>query len=182
MDLEQYAHLTREELVAKAHHAVPLEKLLEYCNPFEGCWIELETPITQQEVLDCIAAGKAELAETPLWIEVSLGKVDMSVEQIRQNHVAKIAYFATHDIEKPIMIDVGIPNMGCFVEHMVDDGNHRLAGAIVKKSPTIAAWVSGSVEHAQELGLYHPNEFEQVLCARDEAEYTAKAANSPTPA
>lgn len=174
MTTNTYPELSREELVKLAHHNIPVDVLKEFCNPFKGCWMELDTPITMEEVQLCIDEGRAKLHETPLWIEVVLGKVEMTVEESRQRHIEKVAYFALNDIEKPINIDVGIPHMGCFVEHIVDDGNHRLAGYIFKKAPTIPAWVSGSIEHAQEMGLYFPNEYEVALCARDDAEYNAE--------
>lgn len=174
MKKDKFSHLTREELVAKAQHDIPLENVVQYCDPFEGCWIELESPITKQEVLDCIAAGEAALVETPIWADIILRGEGRSPEDIRKNHIRKIAYFATNDIEKPISIDVGIPAMGCFVDHIVDDGNHRLAGAIIKGAKTIGAWVCGEIEHAKTLGLYFPNEYERALCKRDDADYKAK--------
>lgn len=168
-DLSQY---TDEELVEKGYHDVDMKKLTDICNPFKGCWIELnDKPITKKEVLKCIADGKAELIETPIWYSVALGKSELTPEEIRENHIKKIAYFASNEIKDPISIDVGIPDLRCYVDYVVDDGNHRLAGEIIKGSKTIKAKVMGSESHAKELGLWNPNQYELESFRRFMKEY-----------
>jgi hypothetical protein len=159
-DLEK---LSEDELRQLAHHVLDLETLTKHCDPFVGCWVELEYPITKQEVLNCIEKGEAQLVETPIWTELAFKNKDWTEAEVRQNHIKKIAYFATHEIETPICIDVGIPSLGCYVSHIVDDGNHRLAGAIIKGDKTIKSHVMGSLNYAQELGLSNPNIYEQFL-------------------
>lgn len=156
---KDYSSYTDDDLNKLEHHVLDLSKVMEFANPFNGCWMELEKPITIEEVKQCIADGKAELSVTPGWYDIAFKKNTLTTEEIRENHVKKIAFFAINEPEKPISIDVGIPSMGCYVDYIIDDGNHRLAGAIVAGAKTIKASVSGSMEHAQELGLWNPNEY-----------------------
>lgn len=157
---DKYAQYSNDELNTMGFHTLDLKKLTEYCDPFRGCWIELaDKPITKKEVIDCIKAGEAELVETPSWIELTYSKKELTPEEIRYNHVKKIAYFATNEMQKPISIDVGIPELNAHVDHIIDDGNHRLAGAIIRKDKEIKAYVSGSEKYAKEMGLWNPNEY-----------------------
>lgn len=165
---------SQEQLEALAYHNINVAKLTEYCNPFTGCWMELENPITQEEVLHCIEQQQSELAHTPIWTDIVFGKITVSPEEIRMNHIKKIAYFATNDITNPISIDVGIPALNCFNNYLVDDGNHRLAGAIIKGDKTIKTRVSGALSHAKDLGLYNPNEFELALMKQLSIKYSGK--------
>lgn len=145
-----------EKLEDMAYHNVPVEVLKKYCNPLQ-CWMELDSPIKPEEVIKAVKESKAELVETPLALELALaGNVD--VEKCRENHIKKIAFFVLNEPSDPISLDVGIPDMGCFVEYFIDDGNHRFAGSIIANRETIACKIGGSVDHIKELGLYFPNE------------------------
>ena len=164
--------LTDEELSLRAHHTLDVKHLAALCNPFSA-WGDIERPILKKEIRACLKAGEEALCETPLWTS-RLGHATsdghpMASDEIRQNHIRKIAYFARHTATTPIELDVGIPSMNCHVEHLVQDGNHRLAGALIRGDATIAARVGGSVEHAQSLGLWGPNAFEREVWARFEA-------------
>lgn len=150
---------TDDELDKLEHHTLEVAKIMEYANPFNGCWMELEKPITIEEVKQCIQDGKAELAVTPSWYDIAFKKVQLTPEEVRENHVKKIAFFALNVPEKLISIDVGIPSMGHYPDYILDDGNHRLAGAIVSGAKTIKASVSGAEHHAKDMGLWNPNEF-----------------------
>lgn len=172
---KKLSHLSNDDLQALAHHNIHTEVLLQYCDPFAGCWMELKTPITKEEIKACIDNGQAQLVDTPLWSEVIYSGKEINEEQSRANHIKKIAYFAINDIEKPISLDVGIPEMNSYVSHMVDDGNHRLAGAIYKGQKFIKCTVGGSTKHAQDLCLYQPNEYETELFARYEKEQADRA-------
>lgn len=152
--------ISDEEIDQLAYHNIDLKVLKKLANPFNGCWIELEKPITIKEVKNCIAENKAELVITPSWYDIAFKKVELTQEEIRENHIKKIAFFAVNGMKEPISIDVGIPSLGSYVDHIVDDGNHRLAGAIVSGAKTIKAKVSGSVDHAKSMGLWNPNEYE----------------------
>ena len=150
--------LPQETLDQLAWHDLDVEKLTGYCNPL-GAWIELKRPITKDEVQACLDAGSENLAETPLWTEMAFGRVKLTQQEARDRHVSKIAYFVKHGIERPINLDVGVPSMGYFSDHFVTDGNHRLAGALLRGDKTIAASVCGSETHAKELGLWNPNRY-----------------------
>jgi hypothetical protein len=178
-DLSEY---TDEQLNKMEHHELELSKVMEYANPFNGCWMELEKPITIEEVKQCIKDGKAELAITPGWYDIAFGKVKITPEEVRENHIKKIAFFAINEHEKPISLDVGIPSMGCHVDYIVDDGNHRLAGAIASGMKTIKASVSGSMEHAQELGLWNPNEYHIEASRRFFEKHTKNEETTKIPA
>lgn len=167
-------NLTTKELETLGHHNLNLKTVMGLANPFNGCWMELESPITKEEVEECIKNGKQELVETPIWTEVVFNKTKWPKELVRENHIKKIAYFATQEIESPIHIDVGIPSMGAYVDYIVDDGNHRLAGAIYKGDTTIKAKISGDINYAKEQGLWNPNEYEEALSIRYEDEMKAR--------
>lgn len=180
---KDYSAYTDEELNKLEHHVLEVSTVMEYANPFNGCWMELEKPITIEEVKQCIADGKAELAVTPGWYEIAFKKDTITPEEIRENHIKKIAFFAINEAEKPISIDVGIPSMGCHVDYIIDDGNHRLAGAIVAGAKTIKASVSGSMDHAEDMGLWNPNEFQieatRRFLARQEPRENIEEASVP---
>lgn len=145
------------ELEKDAHHLINIKTLKGYCDPL-SCWMDLTKPITKEEVLKCVADGKAELAFTPDFYSCSFGKgKNMSTEQKREAHIKKIAFFVVNDSNKPIDIDVGVPSMGGHVSYMVDDGNHRFAGAIIRGDKEIKAKVMGDESHAKELGLWNPD-------------------------
>lgn len=146
-----------EELKEIALHNVPVKALMKYCNPFQ-CWPELEKPITKKEVLECLARGEEALVKTPLALELSFSDEKMDLALLRQNHIKKIAYFAKHEPTGRIRLDVGIPDMGCYISYFIDDGNHRFAGSIIAGRDTIACSISGALDHIKELGLWHPND------------------------
>lgn len=157
--------LTDNELEARAWHVLSVARLKKQCNPW-ACWIEQETPITPVEVQYCLDLGTPALVETPLWTAMLYGKSRMTAEENRQRHIQKIAYFVLHEITAPISIDVGSEALGWYPDHLVEDGNHRLAAAIFKRARTINAKVGGSVRDAQQRGFYNPNVYEMELVRR----------------
>lgn len=66
-------------------------------------------------------------------------------------HAGRIAYLAENGWADPIEIDVGVPELGCVVEWPIQDGNHRLAAALVRGDETIPCVISGSLSHAATL-------------------------------
>lgn len=68
-------------------------------------------------------------------------------------------------------MDVGIPDLNAYVSYMVQDGNHRLAGAIIRGDKTINVNISGSESYAKELGLWNPNNYLVELQERWMKEY-----------
>ena len=153
MDIQQRI----DELELIAFHNVPVVDLAKYCDPFQ-CWPELESPITKEEVLECLRRGEEELVKTPLGLELSFSDTPMDLPLLRENHIKKIAYFVKHEPQERVSLDVGIPSMGCFVEYFIQDGNHRFAGSIIAGRGTVACGISGDLSHIKELGLWHPNE------------------------
>lgn len=125
---------------------VPVHRLVEHCNPFDAVW---DTPdrgrfrITIPQVRKCIALGKFEskpfdpATDCPTWT--------------LHRHACRVAYLATHGWDDPILIDVGVPSMGCNVEWLVEDGNHRTAAAVVRGDAFIKSVISGSYRHSFEL-------------------------------
>ncbi len=152
-------HLTEADLEPLAFHTLRLSVVKKFCNPL-SCWPELEgKPITPAEVDTCLAAGEEALRNTPSWILLATSRRDISLEEARQRHIQKIAYFVKHSALSPICLDVtegfGYP---------VEDGNHRLAGAILRGDRTIRAKVAGPADRAQAMGLWNPTaEAEELL-------------------
>ena len=154
----------REALELLAFHNVPVSALMKYCNPFQ-CWQELERSITKKEIRDCLKNGGEALVETPLALVLSFSDDAIDAALLRTNHIKKIAYFAKNEPTQAIQVDVGLPEMGCFVSYFIEDGNHRFAGSIVAGRETIACSIAGSVENIKELGLWYPNEAYLALIA-----------------
>lgn len=169
-DQTSLTELTEDELTEKAWHELSVAKLCKLANPL-GSWAELERPITRAQIKQCIAANQQALVDTPLWTRLlSIPHSEHPTQEtFRDNHIRKIAWFVVNGVRDPISLDVGVPSMGCWVDHIVDDGNHRLAGAWIRGDKTICARVSGSIDHAQELGLWNPNAFEAELQRRYDA-------------
>lgn len=166
----------QEALEVYNWHELPAKTLLQYANPFRS-WVELESPITRKEVRACIAAGEAALEETPLWTDVLFGRTPKRTpEEIRRAHVRKIAYFALHPMQRPLFVDVGAPELGCHADYILQDGNHRFAGALVRGDETVAVAVSGSINHAKTLGLWNPNAADKELARRWRADRAAELA------
>lgn len=157
-----------------AYHNLELANIIKYANPFDGCWIELDYPITKKEVLECVKNKQEELTQTPIWTEIAFNHVKLTKEAIRLNHIKKIAYFVVNDIQDPISLEVGVPELNVYIDYIVDDGNHRLAAAIIKNQKIIKATLSGSTSHAKELGLWNPNEFELKEIEEYEKKYKLK--------
>lgn len=153
-----YSHLDDNELDRLVHHLVPMKTLLKLCNPWQ-CWAEQEHPITPQDVKACIERNEQALIETPLWTDFAFGRTELTEEDNRIRHIQKIAWFVVNGFDDPISLEVGSQSLGVLPpEHIVDDGNHRLAAAIMRKEKTIKAKIGGSCRDAQEMGLWAPND------------------------
>lgn len=111
--------------------------LQEYSSPFSA-WHELSSPITEQEVLNAVNNKTYALVETPLCFNQD---PCIDVNQARQNHINKIAYFVVNEAIEPIHVEFGM-----FDEIYLNDGNHRLCAAIIKKLPSIKAELSGFID------------------------------------
>lgn len=76
-----------------------------------------------------------------------------SPEECYRKHVKKIAFFVKHGWSDPIEIDVGVPEFGGYVSHIIYDGNHRLSAAIIRSDKTIRANLGGSISEMKKLRL-----------------------------
>lgn len=167
----ELATMPEDDLEAIAFHEVPMATLRKMCNPFT-CWMEQSTSISHKDVRDCIKAGRAELCDTPTWSEIAFGMTKITPEENRDRHIRKIAYFVLNPINDPINIEVGCQSLGCMPpSHLVDDGNHRFAAAIIKGETVVRAKISGGVEDAKQMGLWHPNPAFEELERRWEKRY-----------
>lgn len=108
-----------------------VEILARHFSPFEHeVWGEA---VSQADVLAALAQGR--LVDQP-------GGTD---------HAGRIAYLVENPTNEPLVIDVGVPSLGCVVAWPIQDGNHRLAAAIVRGDATIEAEVGGEVAYAESL-------------------------------
>lgn len=136
----------------QAHHCLRLSTLKRYANPL-GCWPELSgVAITAEEVNDCLGRGDEALRKTPSWFQLAFSRQDITPEDARRRHIQKVAYFVRHPATDPISLDV-TEGIG----HIVEDGNHRLAGALLRGDKTILAKVAGDPRRAQEMKLWNPS-------------------------
>lgn len=67
------------------------------------------------------------------------------------DHAGRIAYLVENEAADPIEVDVGVPEMHCYVGWLVQDGNHRLAAAMIAGREKISASVGGSLGYAKRL-------------------------------
>lgn len=168
IDLSMNTPLTERpeaDLLDEGFHRIKVQDLLALCNPFEA-WGDAGKPIEADDVLACLAAGKEALTDTPSWYENARRRTPLTQAELRERHIQKVAYFVKHPATNPISVDVGVPGMGCIPDHLVDDGNHRFAGAILRGDNTIRVQVGGDLEYARELGLWNPNNSQKELCKR----------------
>jgi hypothetical protein len=121
---------------------IPLKQLAQRCDPFvESPWGS--SKVTRDMVKSAIEAG--DLEATPF----NPKQADHSGSQ--KYHTRRIAYLAVNGWSDPISIDVGVPGLGCYVDWFIDDGNHRVAAALVMGRETISAEVSGDMNYAFDL-------------------------------
>lgn len=130
--------MSKSEL--RADVSVPI--LSRICNIFESNPWGIEQEFTPQLVREAAAQGR--VCGTPM-DGLTKTKPDANF------HIERIAYFLTNPSTDPISIDVGVPTIGCHVAWPVDDGNHRLAAAILNGQATIPATIGGSIPHAIQL-------------------------------
>ncbi len=131
--------------------------LARYCDPYKGCWIDLEDPIT----IDEVSAGLGSAPRRPprpyeTWWSAPNTKA--AVAKVRRDHIRRIAWFVKNGFQDPIDVDVGVPSLGYYNTHLIVDGNHRFAAALYRmrvlgEDPVLPVALSGSLEHARELGF-----------------------------
>lgn len=168
-DDKSLSDLSTKELEELAHHNIPIENLLNIANPL-GCWVELNRAITKEEVMECVKKKDYEIVDTPLWSGIS--RTD-DPEELRYNHIRKIAYFVVNEPQKPIRVDIGFPEFGgnIYNFHAIDDGNHRLSGDYLAGRTHVKGHLLGCTDYAKELGIYNPNKYEIELAKRYNQEF-----------
>lgn len=115
---------------------LPVEVLKEW-NPFEHVvWLDMEDPISQQEVAEAISENRFRKEHKHI---------------TRKHHIERIAWLVVNGWEDSIEIEVGVPHLGCYVDWIVTDGNHRLAAAIYRRDVNIKAEIGGDLDYAEEL-------------------------------
>ncbi|MFK4706143.1 hypothetical protein ABIC83_002982 [Roseateles asaccharophilus] len=125
---------------------VPLRRLIEHSNPYDGVW---DTPdigrfrITLQQVRKCIALRKFE----PKPFSPATDCESWTLHR----HACRVAYLAVNGWSDPIHLDVGVPSLGCNVDWLIEDGNHRTAAALARGDDFIESIISGSHRHSFEL-------------------------------
>lgn len=131
----------------------------KYGDPFGGCWRDIDSRIRLEEIDECLAKGEERLHEPTSWA-VLLRLTPEQALQRRREHIQKIAWFVRNGFQEPLEVDVGVPFLGCHVEHKVQDGNHRLAAALYRsrrfsEDPWLPLSVAGDIAYAVRLGLWN---------------------------
>lgn len=156
--IRNIANWNINDILDQAFYNIPVNELSDRVDVF-SCWMYLDRPICHSEVLDCINEGQEELVDTE---SLELGGVKNS-SLLREGHIRKIAYFVKNGFNDPISIDLGFPEMNAVnTGHIIDDGNHRLAAAIIRGDKEIKAQIHGSADYIKEFGLYYPNQYLMV--------------------
>ena len=121
---------------------VDISLLYPLWNPFDS-WVGLESPITIEEV------------QTAIKNQDTIGEHNKNPHkpQPREYHIRRIAWFTQHTDWEPIVLECGWPEYD--VEPYLQDGNHRLAAAIVLGHKWIYAHCSGVVSEIESF-LYKP--------------------------
>ncbi|WP_197419459.1 MULTISPECIES: hypothetical protein [Burkholderia] len=113
------------------HVDLPVHRLARHCNPFRGHpW---EVKVTRGDVTR--ALKERQLVPVP-------GTSD---------HAGRIAFLVENEASDAIEVDVGVPVLRCYVRWLVQDGNHRLAAAMIAGRATIKASVAGQLDYAKRL-------------------------------
>jgi hypothetical protein len=135
---------------------IPVGKLQEQCDPLaDPPWEDCDEPITLEDIRQAITSGKLEASPAryeQLKLVPPIGCEPLDTpEKHRRYHIERIAYLAVNGWDDSIDLDVGVPSMQCYVDWIVQDGNHRLAAALYRKDEVISAMVGGSIEYGFEL-------------------------------
>ena len=69
----------------------------------------------------------------------------------RVQHEQRVAWLMRHGWADAIEIDLGVPSMGCAPWINTDDGNHRVAAALLLRHRVILATVSGEVRLIKQI-------------------------------
>ena len=123
-----------------------LSKLKEHCPLDCSIW-HIYPAITKKEISDAIVAQMFEtnpVEEYP-W--------DVELNQNRDLHIRRIAYFVEHGWSDNIELDVGFLYLGCDPGWIIEDGNHRYLAACFRNDEFIDVEYSGSVDLFEDMFL-----------------------------
>ncbi len=117
-------------------------KFQQRCDPIRDNLWGLDCPITQNNIQTAIDTNN--LLYPKVWDGRGTGGSS------RSDHIARIAWFVTHDWNDPINVDVGVPSLGCYPKWPLEDGNHRFAAAIIRGDNFILANMSGAINEIRK--------------------------------
>lgn len=134
---------------------IPLAALLELCDP------TLDDPwgcgrISKDDVLDCIEFGEP-ISKMPDYNQELFDSYDYNVARIA--HFVKDGWRASEYDYEPITVDIGL--QGYMPNHIIVDGNHRVAAAKIRGDETIAVEIVGDWAKAEAVFLrgLHPDDY-----------------------
>lgn len=66
---------------------ISVSVIAQFCDPYKGCWLDINTPITLDEITDCLNRGEPALTDTEhqIWKPIP--------SDARERHIRKIAWF-----------------------------------------------------------------------------------------
>lgn len=114
---------------------VPATRLLGLTPLDRPFWIDV--PVYTEEVWAAVDEGRLRDLPVPpggtYWNDP-------------ENHAERVAFFVVHGLDDHdvVEIDVGVPEMGLEVRNPVQDGNHRLAGALLRGDKFVPCSIAGS--------------------------------------
>lgn len=130
-------------MASENYSIISVEKLKQFCNPFETpCW-ETKTPVLYNEVKRAVTSNCTLLSQYSSSVEPP--------KWSKKKHIERIAHLVINPDYTPIEIDVGVPSLGYCSEWFIVDGNHRFAAAIFRGDLTILATCSGQVDLIENL-------------------------------
>lgn len=142
--------LPLNELLRGLSMLIPVKNLRSICDPFsQSPWWGYSISHTLiQYCIDNNLLLPEPYDEANLYHYTKRGKWGEA-----NGHVARVAYFVKNyeNFKEPISIDVGVPCLGCHVDWIILDGNHRFAAALFMGLDYIEAEVSGQVDYAEEI-------------------------------
>lgn len=121
---------------------VPTQAFKDWSAFENAVWPGVAEPITRDEVQKAIDMDKLHAEPINPWA---------TPIPSRDDHIQRVAYLAVNSWTEEILIDVGVPSMGAYVEWIIEDGNHRLAAAFFRGDTHIKASVGGDIDYAAEL-------------------------------
>lgn len=94
-------------------------------------WHHVDKPISTYEIKEAIQNKDFE----PIPAKYAFTQERLHGHSAREYHIRRIAYISVNWVEDPISITLKPPDWP------IEDGNHRLAAAIIRKEDFIQAWV-----------------------------------------